>query len=104
MTASASRNLARSSVDAKQWQRILAERLPPYRVLLHNDDDHSMEYVVRSLCRVVPALSGTEALAIMYQAHVSGVSVVTVCPKELAEHYQDGLRSCGLISTIEPDC
>jgi ATP-dependent Clp protease adaptor protein ClpS len=100
--------LSRTDVDVdinvEQWQHTLAKRLPPYKVLLHNDDYHSMDYVVRVLCRVIHSLSRAAALTIMYQAHVSGVAVATVCPQELAEHYRDGLRSYGLSSTIEPDC
>jgi len=39
----------------------------------------------------------------MIEAHTKGKAVATKCHKELAELYQEGLNSEGLISTIEPD-
>jgi ATP-dependent Clp protease adaptor protein ClpS len=76
--------------------------LPPYHVLLHNDDVNSMDHVVRSLLRSVPRLSRADAIRIMLEAHLTGVALVTTCPLELAELYRDRLQSCGLTATIEP--
>jgi ATP-dependent Clp protease adaptor protein ClpS len=76
---------------------------PRYRVLLHNDDFNSMEYVVESLLKVVPSLSMPQAVNIMMQAHVSGVAVVIICALEPAEFYCEGLNGKGLTSTIEPE-
>jgi ATP-dependent Clp protease adaptor protein ClpS len=75
--------------------------LPPYKVLLHNDDHNSMDHVVRSLLRSVPGLSTAAATRIMLEAHLKGVALVTVCPLELAELYRERLESCGLTATIE---
>jgi ATP-dependent Clp protease adaptor protein ClpS len=93
-----------TEADVERMQRVLAQLLPPYKVLLHNDDYNSMGHVVQALRRVVPSLSRTDALRIMLEAHTTGVALVIICPKELAEHYRDGLRSFRLTSTIEPDC
>jgi len=95
--------LTQPDLDVERLQRTLARLLPPYKVLLHNDDHNSMGHVVHALRRVVPALSRTDALRIMFEAHTKGTAVVIVCPREPAEHYRDGLRSYGLVSTIEPD-
>ena len=83
----------------RDWTAIL----PPYRVMLHNDDRNSMDHVVRSLTRSVPSLSTEEAVAIMLEAHTSGVALVIVCPLEHAELYRDRIESCGLTATIERD-
>jgi ATP-dependent Clp protease adaptor protein ClpS len=77
------------------------EILPPYKVLLHNDDVNSMDHVVRSLMRSVPGIGRTAAMRIMLEAHLTGVALVTVCPLELAELYRERLESCGLTATIE---
>jgi ATP-dependent Clp protease adaptor protein ClpS len=75
--------------------------LPPWSVILHNDDHNDMIYVVRSLVKCVPNLGATRATRIMLEAHNKGKAVVTTCPLELAELYRDRLESCGLTATIE---
>ncbi len=75
--------------------------LPPWSVILHNDDHNEMLYVVRSLTRSVPNLGTTRAMKIMLEAHNRGKAVVTTYPLELAELYRDRLQSCGLTVTIE---
>ena len=79
----------------------LTKLLPPYKVLLHNDDHNSMDHVVRSLLRSVPKLSRMRAIQIMLEAHNQGVALVIVCPLEQAELFRDRLESCGLTATIE---
>lgn len=76
---------------------------PRYKVLLHNDDLNSMDHVVGSLLRVVPGLSREGALAIMLEAHRTGVALVTVAELEHAEFYQECLKDAGLRATLEPD-
>jgi len=81
----------------------LRKPAPRYRVLLHNDDFNSMEYVVEALLKVVPSLTPPQAVDIMMQAHTAGVALVITCALEPAEFYSEGLCSLGLTSTIEPD-
>lgn len=76
--------------------------LPPFRVILHNDDHNSMDHVVRALLASVPSLTPEDAAAIMFTAHNHGQATVIECPKEAAEHYRDRLESFGLTATIEP--
>ena len=76
--------------------------LPPWSVILHNDDHNDMLHVVRSLVKSVPNLGATRATRIMFEAHQNGKATVTTCPLELAELYRDRLQSCGLTTTIEP--
>lgn len=83
-------------------EETLKRLIPPYRVVLHNDDHNSMDHVVRSLQKCVPSLSRERADEIMLTAHNHGSASVIVCPKETAEFYQERLLSCGLTATIEP--
>ena len=82
--------------------RSLAEILPPYAVILENDDVHSMEFVVAALLKSVPRLSTERAVEVMFEAHRNGEAVVVVCPLEQAELYRDRLRSFGLGVRVEP--
>ena len=75
--------------------------LPPYSVILHNDDHNEMLYVVQSLLKSVPKLGTTRAMQIMLEAHRRGKAIVTTCPLELAELYRDRLIGFGLTATIE---
>lgn len=77
--------------------------LPPYKVILHNDDHNSMDHVVQALRKSVPGMNLARATAIMWEAHTSGKAVVIACPLELAELYQQRLLSFGLTATIEKD-
>jgi ATP-dependent Clp protease adaptor protein ClpS len=76
---------------------------PRYRVLLHNDPVNTMEYVVTTLRQVVPSLSEQDAIAVMLEAHNTGVGLVIVCDLEPAEFYSETLKAKGLTSTIEPE-
>ena len=77
--------------------------LPPYKVIVHNDDYNEMHYVVFALLHSVNTLTVQEAERIMLTAHATGKAVVIVCPKEAAEYYQQRLLSYNLTATIEPD-
>lgn len=75
--------------------------LPPYAVILHNDDVNEMGYVAMVLVKSVPGLTTERAVEIMLTAHFQGRAVVIVCPLELAELYRERLEGHGLTATIE---
>ena len=79
----------------------LRKKSPKYKVLLHNDPVNSMEYVAISLREVLPQLSEQDAIAIMLEAHNTGVGLVIVCDLEPAEFYAESLRAKGLTASIE---
>jgi ATP-dependent Clp protease adaptor protein ClpS len=60
------------------------KRPQPYRVLLHNDDYTTMEFVVWIL-RTVFQHAEADALAIMLHVHQRGVGVAGVYSREVAE-------------------
>lgn len=77
------------------------DQLPPYRVLLHNDDHNDMLHVVRTLVELTP-LNKTRAVEVTLEAHTRGVALVVVTHKERAELYQQQFASKSLTATIEP--
>ena len=91
------------TVETLEQRSTVRKPAPRYRVLLHNDDYNSMEYVVQSLLEVLPSLTQPQAVNIMMEAHRSGMALVVTCALEPAEFYCESLRSKGLTSSIEPD-
>ncbi|HEY1351499.1 MAG TPA: ATP-dependent Clp protease adaptor ClpS [Ktedonobacteraceae bacterium] len=92
-----------AQVRPEELTRMRAKLLPPYKVILFNDDQNDMEYVVAVLLHLFSHLSQQEATQIMLTAHLTGSAVVVVCPQEHAEYYQERLVGYGLVATIEPD-
>tara|TARA_B000000565_G_scaffold246718_1_gene215555 strand:+ start:2844 stop:3203 length:360 start_codon:yes stop_codon:yes gene_type:complete len=91
-----------AAVLDKETERV-RKRSPRYKVLLHNDPVNSMEYVVATLRQVVPQLSEQDCMAVMLEAHNTGVGLVIVCDLEPAEFYCETLKGKGLTSSIEPE-
>jgi ATP-dependent Clp protease adaptor protein ClpS len=79
----------------------IVDQLPPFRVLLHNDDHNDMQFVVDTLLDITP-LEPTHCARVMLEAHTSGVALVLMTHQERAELYRDQFASKGLIVTIEP--
>ena len=92
-------------IDEKLKSKSHLKSKPPrsYKVLLHNDNYTTMEFVVLILRQVVPQLSEQDALSIMLEAHNNGMGLVIVCDLEPAEFYSETLNSKGLTSTIEKE-
>ncbi len=77
------------------------DRLPPFRVLLHNDDVNDVEHVVRSITELTP-LKKEEAVTRTVEAHKTGVALLLVTHRERAELYREQFGTKNLSVTIEP--
>lgn len=79
---------------------------PLYKVLLHNDDFTTMEFVVYVL-QTIFQLGEAEAVAVMLQVHLEGVGVGGIYPYEIAEMKAEKVMSLAqanefpLLCTIE---
>ena len=77
------------------------QMLPPWKVLLHNDDQNDMQFVVQAIVSLTPL--NLEAAAVRtLEAHQSGLALLLTTHKERAELYQEQFQSKGLTVTIEP--
>ncbi len=92
-----------TSVIDKSSTSTVRKPAPRYKVLLHNDDFNSMEYVVQTLMEVIAGMTQPQAVNIMMETHTNGVGLVITCALEHAEFYCETLCNHGLTSTIEPD-
>lgn len=77
------------------------DSLPPFKVLLHNDDVNDFEYVIRAVVQVA-GLATQAAIRVTFEADKAGVSLVTVTHKERAELLVEQFQSKGITSTMEP--
>lgn len=87
-------------IDVKKVTR--SKKPPNYRVILHNDNTNRREYVVQVLLKIVDGLTVDDAVNVMNEAHINGSANVVVCAQEDAERYCEGLRSHGLVASVEP--
>ncbi len=77
------------------------KQLPPYKVLLHNDDVNSFEHVIASILKVT-TLKPQEAILRTLEAHESGLALLLTTHRERAELYIDQFASLKLTATTEP--
>ena len=73
-------------------------RVPPYNVVLENDDYHSPEFVVGVLRKVL-GCAQERAYQLMLQAHTTGRAVVWTGTKEVAELKVEQIRTFEEIRT-----
>ncbi|CAG0969970.1 hypothetical protein PHYC_01189 [Phycisphaerales bacterium] len=82
-------------------QKPKLDHLPPFKVLLHNDDVNTPEHVIDTIIEVT-TIQKQRAVELMLEAHRTGVALVMVTHKEAAEHFHDQFKSKSLTVTIEP--
>ena len=96
----------------KPGQQSKTRRLPPYHVILENDDYHSFEFVIEVLQKVF-GYDNQKAFTLTSAAHNQGRAVVWTGAKEVAEFRveqilsfcevrSDGTKFGPLGCTLEP--
>lgn len=84
------KNSPQGSVATKEWVDIAEP--PMYKVLLHNDDYTSMEFVVSILMEVFQKTI-MEATRVMLNVHEQGIGVAGVYTREICETKIDKVHS-----------
>ncbi len=77
------------------------QMLPPWKVLLHNDDKNEIGFVVTTIIELT-TLNEQDAKLRTREAHETGVALLLTTHKERAELYKDQFESKGLTVSIEP--
>jgi ATP-dependent Clp protease adaptor protein ClpS len=77
------------------------QALPPWKVLLHNDDKNEVPFVIRTIMELTP-LKEQDAKLRTEEANSTGVALLLTTHRERAELYKDQFESKGLTVTIEP--
>jgi len=76
--------------------------MPPWKVMLHNDDENVFEDVIKIIQKLTP-LNEQEAILRTLEAHTTGVALLLTTHRERAELYVEQFTSCGLTVTAERD-
>ena len=82
-------------------QKVPPKPLPPWKVLLHNDDVNDHLHVIRTIIELTH-LNELDAKKRTEEADKTGVALLLVTHKERAELYKDQFSSKSLTVTIEP--
>ena len=91
-----------SSTTVTRPARPKADRLPPWKVLLHNDDVNDMAYVIDTIVELT-TLNRHAAIVRMLEAHKTGVALLLLTHREHAELLGEQFASKKLTVTIEPE-
>jgi len=92
--------MSETAVKPETDQKV--EQLPPYKVVLHNDDVNTFEHVVMTVLKLTP-LKPEEAVEKTLEAHETGVSILLVTYRERAELYVEQFATFKITVTTEPD-
>jgi ATP-dependent Clp protease adaptor protein ClpS len=82
-----------TTTESKPRDETRTRRIPPYNVILLNDDHHSMEFVIEVLCKVL-GCAVEHAFQLMMEAHESGRAVVWTGTREVAELKAEQIQTC----------
>ncbi|MFQ5805190.1 MAG: ATP-dependent Clp protease adaptor ClpS [Phycisphaerae bacterium] len=86
--------------ETDQQQQV--RHVPPFKVVLHNDDVNTFEHVIITILKLTP-LKEPEAIGKTIEAHETGQAVLLVTSKERAELYVEQFATFSLTVTCEPD-
>ena len=81
--------------------RPAVRRMPPWSVLLHNDDVNDMLYVTDTIMELT-TLNREDSIQRTIEAHQSGVALLVTTHREHAELLGEQFTSKQLTVTIEP--
>ena len=82
----------RAATETYPAEEIRTRTIPPYNVILLNDDHHSMEFVMEVLCKVL-GVAAERAYQFMMEAHTSGRAIVWTGSMEVAELKLEQMQS-----------
>jgi len=85
--------------SAKTAQKRKPSQLPPYHVILLNDDDHTFEYVVEML-KVLFAYPEEKGFDLAKEVDQEGRVIVLTTHREMAELKRDQIHSYGVDARV----
>jgi ATP-dependent Clp protease adaptor protein ClpS len=83
---------AGTTAEPEEKTREEVRLLPPYHVILENDDFHSFEFVTAVLVKTI-ACTAERAFKLAWKAHSEGRAVIWTGSKEVAEFKVEQIRT-----------
>lgn len=93
-TKSAVATKTRTKSKTKATTSTETRRMPPYNVIILNDEEHTFDYVIEMLVKVFRHAL-TKAKELTWQIHTAGRAIVFTTHKELAELKRDQVLAYG---------
>jgi len=81
-----------TTTKPRERQESKTRTVPPYHVILKNDDCHSFEFVIGVLCKAL-GYDPQKAFVLTEEAHTKGQVIVWTGPKEVAEFKVDQIQT-----------
>ncbi len=81
-----------TTTKPKEREETHTRLLPPYHVILKNDDYHSFEFVMNVLRKIL-GCDEQRAFQLTEQAHTSGQAIIWTGAKEVAEFKVEQIRT-----------
>ncbi|MAG36993.1 MAG: hypothetical protein CL878_12225 [Dehalococcoidia bacterium] len=81
----------------------LLRLIPPFKVIVWDNDFNTFEEVIRILLKAVPGMTVDRAVELTNEIHESGSAVPYVGPKEQAEAVAATIATIGIKVTVEPE-
>lgn len=84
----------KEDTKAEQSESTQTGKLPPYHVIIVNDEEHTFDYVIELLCKLF-GHGLTKSKELTWRIHTTGRAVVYTTHKERAELKRDQVLSYG---------
>ncbi|MEL7237440.1 MAG: ATP-dependent Clp protease adaptor ClpS [Planctomycetota bacterium] len=92
---------AKPRTDPKERTKPRRKSLPPWKVMLHNDEINAFEDVIDAILEITP-LNASRAVQVTYDAHCRGVSLILTTHRERAELFVEQFKTRQIRASAEP--
>ena len=93
--------MEQKSEKSEKTKKPVRKSLPPWKVLLHNDEVNAFEDVILAILEITP-LNPSRAIQVTYDAHRRGMSLILTTHRERAELFVEQFRSKKIKASAEP--
>lgn len=89
--------------DTQTKSSIREEIEKDWRLILHDDNIHTIQQVCEILGNTCPLCAGPRAYEVTLEVHMTGAGTVAVANKKIVQEYSKSLQMAGLTVSMAPD-